>query len=104
MEKVQRISTDLVSEIESRREAAVRAVLRLSPAEFEGVDTEALLSAVRDRPMDEVKEALVLDFEGLELPLDPEEAERMGLREEPALEGEGALASMTAALIEADEE
>ncbi len=96
MEKVERISAALASEVESEREAALRDVLGLSWGEFAALPAGVLLAAVRERPLDEVKEALVMDFEGLEMPLDPEEADRMGLREEPALDGESALDSMAA--------
>lgn len=102
MEDVNDIPAGLRSADRADQEAALRSLLNLPPEEFVAVDRHALLGAIRQRPIDEVTERLAFEFEGLEVPVDPDVADRMRLEAEPALGDEPAVASMDA-LIELDE-
>ena len=56
----------------------------------------ARVDAARDWPLGEVKERLALDVAGLEMPLDPDEAERLRLTADAGIGEESAVDSMDA--------
>lgn len=96
MTNVNEISAGLRSADKSEQDAAMRSLLTAGPDDFGHVDGDALLGAIRARPIDEITERLAFEFEGLEIPVDPDVADRMGLEAEPALGDEAAAASMAA--------
>lgn len=100
METINEISAGLASAKRGDREAALAALLSAKPGELGRVDGEAVARAIRNRPLDEVKERLAFEFEGLEIPLDPDEADRMRLEPEPGVGDEEALESMEALSVQ----